>query len=140
MRHVAQSWEIVVFTASQSVYANKILDILDEDGVISYRLFRSACTNAHGNFIKDLKCLGRDLRKTVIVDNSPQCFTFQIRNGIPITSWYDDEDDDELERLQKLLDEIKDQPDYRECLTKEFNLECKISDLEHEVYQEYLGL
>ena len=54
-------------------------------------------------FIKDLSNLGRDLDKTIIVDNITENFLLQPDNGIPIKSWFDDPEDTALADLAPLL-------------------------------------
>jgi CTD small phosphatase-like protein 2 len=73
LHHVAQMFEVVVFTASESVYAEPLLDKLDPDRkLISRRFYRESCTFSNGTYTKDLTIFGVDLAKVVIVDNTPQ--------------------------------------------------------------------
>jgi RNA polymerase II subunit A small phosphatase-like protein len=44
--------------------------------VISHRLFRENCVFHDGHYVKDLSLLHRDLKQTIIVDNSTMSYIF----------------------------------------------------------------
>ncbi|PSS04879.1 CTD small phosphatase-like protein [Actinidia chinensis var. chinensis] len=121
LERVAEMFEIVVFTASQSIYAEQLLDILDPDGkLISRRAYRESCIFSDGSYTKDLTVLGVDLAKVAIIDNSPQVFRLQVNNGIPIKSWFDDPSDCALISLIPFLETLVDADDVRPTIAKRF--------------------
>jgi len=100
---LSMMYEIIIFTASISQYANPLLDELDKNRYIKYRLFREHCTFARGIYIKDLKIFERKINNMIIIDNNPLSYDNNIENGIPILSWYEDINDNELLKLLPLL-------------------------------------
>jgi len=118
---VKDKFEVVVFTASQKVYADSLLDRLDPEGTrIEHRLFRDSCLPVEGNYLKDLTVLNRSLTSCVLVDNSPHAFGYQTDNGIPIESWFDDPSDKELWKLERFLRKIRTVDDVRPIVREEF--------------------
>lgn len=95
---------------------------------IRHRMFRDSCLPVEGNFLKDLTVLGRDLSKAVLVDNSPHAFGYQVDNGIPIESWFDDPNDKELPKLERFLQSLHGADDVRDIVRETFQTHQLVSD------------
>lgn len=130
MKRVGELYEVVVFTASVSKvrvsahhqfsfaricladspppqqYGNPLLDQLDIHKVVHHRLFRESCFNHQGNYVKDLSMVGRDLKDTIIIDNSPTSYIFHPQHAVPISSWFSDAHDNELLDLIPVLEDL----------------------------------
>lgn len=68
---MSQLFEIVIYTAAAQDYADFILNYIDRDTTkyINHRLYRNHCQYDEGVYVKDLSMLGREITKTIIVDN-----------------------------------------------------------------------
>lgn len=67
LQECAKHFEIVVFTAEQGMTVFPILDALDPNGYIMYRLVRDATHFIDGHHVKNLDNLNRDLRKVNVL-------------------------------------------------------------------------
>ena len=111
-------YELVVFTASISKYADPLLDLIDKKGYCPYRLFREHCTLINTTFVKDLQRLGRDIKNIIIVDNSPVSYVLHPENGLPILTWFEDKSDRELYKITPILQFLSSVSDVREYIPK----------------------
>ncbi|KIJ39490.1 hypothetical protein M422DRAFT_175127 [Sphaerobolus stellatus SS14] len=116
LKQMGELYEVVVFTASLSKYADPVLDKLDIHKVVSHRLFRESCYNHKGNYVKDLSQLGRPAADTIILDNSPASYIFHPNNAVPVSSWFNDPHDTELTDLVPFLTDLRLTDDVRGVL------------------------
>lgn len=96
LSEMGKYFEIVIFTAAAEDYADIVLNELDKNNIIDYKLYRKHTEQINGVFIKDLSKLGRDINKIVIIDNNKDNFSLQPENGLHICSFLGDQNDDEL--------------------------------------------
>jgi carboxy-terminal domain RNA polymerase II polypeptide A small phosphatase len=118
IQRMSHSYEIVMFTASLSKYAEPLYGKLDRLDVTATLLYREHCTFYKGIFVKDMARLGRPLQDVIIIDNSPSSYLFQPENALPCTSWYDDPNDRELNDLVPILEKLARVKDVRQYLPK----------------------
>lgn len=116
LERVSKHYEVVLFTASLAKYADPLLDQLDRRGTIASRLFREDCVLYQGKYVKDLALMNRDLRHTVIVDNSPCSYLFHPENAVGCESFIDDMTDPTLYHMAEFLESIADVDDVRKWL------------------------
>ena len=116
LQRVEDVYEIIIFTASETDYANKLIDQIDKRKKVKHRLFRDSCSLINGVYLKELKKLNRKMKGVIIVDNNPNSFIFDRENGLPIKSYYGDKGDKELLQIAYILDKIEKFDDVRPLL------------------------
>ena len=103
---VKQYYELILFTAATREYADPILDVIEENKgyYFNHRLYRESCTIIDNNYMKEIRRIGRDIKRTIIVDNMAQNFKMEKENGILISSfWGEDSNDRALLNLGRIL-------------------------------------
>ena len=123
LKELSKHFEIVLFTAAEEDYTDIVLKELNKNKYITHILCRKYTELNNGSYIKDLSKLGRDLSKVCIVDNNKDNFSLQPENGLFISSYFGEQNDNELYLLcQDLMKIIEIQPDDIRVVIKQIDI------------------
>ncbi|KAI5152476.1 carboxy-terminal domain RNA polymerase II polypeptide A small phosphatase [Enteropsectra breve] len=120
LHEMSKHFVLVVFTAGVRDYGIQVLKNIDRNRTVSILFDRNLCTQLGTNsknypiYTKDLRTLGFNMAKTVIVDDSAVSFTQNPENAVGITQFYGQENDTALQKLIPLLVNISKLGDVRE--------------------------
>lgn len=99
-------YEIVIFTSETGMTAYPLIDSIDPQGFVLYRLFRDATHYMDGHHVKDVSCLNRDTSKVIVVDCKREAFQLQPFNGVALKKWDGNSEDRTLYDLANFLKAI----------------------------------
>lgn len=124
LEDMSKYYEIIIYTAAEQEYADKILNFIDPKGTIfSFRLYRQYCLLELKKYLfklLELFCGNRNLKEIVIVDNTSRNYTLSVANGLPITDYKGQLEDNELSFLGKYLRELATFEDITEKIKEDF--------------------
>jgi import inner membrane translocase subunit TIM50 len=100
------TFEVVIYTKELGFTAFPIIDALDSQNVVAYRLFRDSTKYQNGHHVKDLDRINRDLSKVIVIDCNPAAVQEHRNNAIVLPKWKGNDDDRTLYDLVALLKTI----------------------------------
>ncbi|XP_016975862.1 mitochondrial import inner membrane translocase subunit TIM50-B [Drosophila rhopaloa] len=103
LKECAKYFEIVVYTAEQGITVFPLLDALDPNGFIMYRLVRDSTHFFQGHHVKNLDNLNRDLKRVVVVDWDRNSTKLHPSNCFSIPRWSGNDNDTTLFDLVSFL-------------------------------------
>jgi Dullard-like phosphatase family protein len=122
-------FELVIFSFGTFDYVDNVIKIIEKkEKYFEYVLYRQHATVSNNEYIKDLSLLGRDLKNIIIVDDIPQVFKMQERNGICIKPFSGDivSERNTLKILGKILEKVRfdaeEDGDIRKSLDRQRSL------------------
>lgn len=112
----SEFWEIYFYSSRKKIIVNDIQRTVDPDNkLLKGILARENCVMLDdGRQIKDQSLItNRSLKDVVIMDYKIYSFAQNLSNGVPILHWTGDNNDNELQHMQKFLIDLSKVNDVR---------------------------
>ncbi|XP_057765483.1 mitochondrial import inner membrane translocase subunit TIM50-like isoform X2 [Salvia miltiorrhiza] len=106
LEHLAQFYEIVVYSDQLITYVDPVAERLDPKNCIRYRLSRVATRYIDGKHYRDLSMLNRDPAKVLYISGHALETSLQPENCVPIKEWQGEAEDTALLDLIPFLEYV----------------------------------
>jgi len=90
---LAPQVELVMFTDQMATYGEPIMDRIDPQRMIRFRLYRDSTQYHKGKHVRDLSKLNRNMNQIIFITSDPDACLFQPDNAVQIQPWKADEGD-----------------------------------------------
>eukprot|EP01062_Namystynia_karyoxenos_P052612 TRINITY_DN421_c4_g1_i1.p1 TRINITY_DN421_c4_g1~~TRINITY_DN421_c4_g1_i1.p1 ORF type:complete len:355 (+),score=105.44 TRINITY_DN421_c4_g1_i1:73-1065(+) len=112
LRAIKDTCELVLWTASTEECAGAAVDVLDPDRTIfRHRVFRNDSWFTGLPYTKDLTRLKRDMRRTIIIENTPDCVRLNPSNALLVEDYVGlNEWDNSLKAVRHVAQLMVNQP------------------------------
>ena len=119
LNYVNQYYEVISFTNGNENYSAQIINLIESnEKYFDYCLHKDNASYLNEDYYKDIKKIGRDVKKTIIIDDDNNCLGIEDENTIFIKSFIlndnenENDNDNVLDNLCNILISIaKDEPD-----------------------------
>ena len=101
-------FELILFSIESKEFCEPIINMIEQDKkYFDFKFYKEHSVLYKNNLIKDISLIGRDLSKIIIVDNNEICFELNKENGIKISSFNgENNNDNKLFELKNILKKI----------------------------------
>jgi carboxy-terminal domain RNA polymerase II polypeptide A small phosphatase len=123
LAHASRHYELAVWTSSSPAYARAVTNVLFGTGDEPAFVWASDRCTLRRDVESDVWCQskplhkvrrrGYDLRRVLVIDDSPEKHTRNYGNLIAVRPFEGDPDDDELLLLSAYLERLSCEPDFR---------------------------
>lgn len=113
---LAELYDLAIFTYAIKEYGDKIVNVIDPNRLIKYRMYRQHCVkylvDKRHVIVKDLSRVGKPHSSILLIDNSASTGIWQQNNFLLVPSFYGDDQDRVLYELRELLEGISKCKDF----------------------------
>ncbi|OHT01660.1 NLI interacting factor-like phosphatase family protein [Tritrichomonas foetus] len=122
LKAVCLRYDVYIFTASMAEYSIPVVSAIFPWFDRSHILSRNHCRVYRSVFVKDITIFQKCLSRVIIVDNSAESFCLQPQNGILISTWIGDENDNALNgELLPFLSMCSECDDVRKVISSTYS-------------------
>ncbi|XP_031115278.1 mitochondrial import inner membrane translocase subunit TIM50-like [Ipomoea triloba] len=106
LEHLAQYYEIVVYSDQLNMYVDPVIERLDQKHCIRYRLSRGDTKYVNGKHYRDLSALNRDPGRVIYISGHAVESSLQAENCVEIKPWKGEVEDTALLDLIPFLEYV----------------------------------
>ncbi|KAL6520764.1 hypothetical protein OROHE_016945 [Orobanche hederae] len=106
LEHLAQFYEIIVYSDQLPMYVDPVVERLDQKHCIRAKLARGATRYIDGKHLRDLSTLNRDPAKVLYISGHALESSLQSENCVPIKAWQGEGEDTALLDLIPFLEYV----------------------------------